>query len=257
MMTRTCFAGAILCALCAFVPAANAAPDVTRVTPDAPKPVTVRIRKSAPRKTVVILKSRKRMDVARPTGVKAVVIDEPNLQTGTVTVVTDKNEFATISTGMGTRIARGSGLASLANVHVGYTLRCYGAWDQDGFQYQATRIALGSNVSETTLIARINAACENIGKARKGGGFGQANVAMAAQSALPKAVGIATGTTPVTPIPAELVPGQPNPATPAPVPGTAPAVVPVDPATVPPTTAPPATPNPAPVVPNAPVAPVP
>ncbi|MBC8142729.1 MAG: hypothetical protein H7Y38_14985 [Armatimonadetes bacterium] len=255
MTTRPFLVGAILCAVAHLIPtSANAAPDATRPVPDpnVPKPVTVKTKKNSPRNTVVILKPRKRMDIARPMGVKAVVIDEPNLQTGTVSVVTDKNEFATISTGMGTRIARGSGLASLGNVHVGYTLRCYGAWDQDGFQYQASRIALGNSVSETTLISRINAACENIGKARKGGGFGQANVAMSSQTALPKALGIATGATPVTPVPAELVPGNTNPAMPAPVPGTAPAPVPVDPATVPPTT-----PNTVPVVPNAPVAPVP
>jgi len=248
MTIQTLLAGAIVCALATTV---HAAPDVTPAP--APKPVTVKIRKSAPRKTMVILKPRKRMDIARPMGVKAVVIDEPNLQTGTVSVVTDKNEFATISTGMGTRIARGSGLASLGNVHVGYTLRCYGAWDQDGFQYQASRISLGDNVSETTLIGRINAACQNIGKARKGGGFGQANVAMAAQTALPKAIGIEAGRTPdaVTPVPADLVPGQAKPTMPAPVPP----ATPIDPATVP--TVPPATPNTVPTVPNAPVVPVP
>lgn len=250
MITRTFLAGATVCALVlsALTAPANAAPDVTRPAP-APKPVTVKIKKATPRKTVVILKGRKRMDIARPQGVKAVVIDEPNLQAGTVSVVTDKNEFATISTGMGTRIARGYGLASLGNVHVGYTVRCYGAWDQDGFQYQASRITLGDNVSETTLVGRINAACQNIGKARKGGGFGQANVAMAAQTALPKAIGIEAGrmSGAVTPVPAELVSGQANPT----MPGTAPTPAPVP--TVPPAT----TPNTVPAVPNTPVAPIP
>lgn len=236
-ITKTALLGLTVCALATTAFAAPK-PDVT---PAPAKPQAVKVMlKSAPKKTMVLVK-RRRADVSRPVGVKAVVIDEPNLQTGTVSVVTEKNEFATISTGMGTRIGRGESLAALGNIHVGYTLRCYGAWDQDGFQYQATRITLGDSVSDTTLIGRVNAACENIAKARKGGGFGQATVAIASQTGIPKAIGIETGTTPpAEPIPADLVPGQTPPAKPAPL---APAT-PVDPTTVPAVpTVPPAAPQ--------------
>ena len=213
---------ALLCAA-AVAPLALAAPDA----PDAPA-ATV---KSKPSKLIVKLRPKKitviakrRMDRAAPLGIKAVVIDEPNLQDGTISVVTERNEFATIATGMGTRFARGYQLAGLNNIHTGYTVRCLGAWDQDGFQYQATSVALGNSVRDTDVIARINAACQNIGKARKGGGFGQSLVTMIPPTALPKAVNIYTGESePLapSPIPASLVPTQTPPA-------------PVSPATIPP-----------------------
>ncbi|MBC8137895.1 MAG: hypothetical protein H8F28_18605 [Fibrella sp.] len=219
------------------------APNVT-ATVAKPKPVMVVKPKKATRKTTVIIR---RADRAEPIGLKVVVIDEPNLQEGTISVVTEKDEFATIATGMGTRIARGYQLAGLNNIHAGYTLRCQGAWDQDGFQYQASRISLGETKRDTDVIARVNAACENIGKARKGGGFGKSLVAMIPRS--PTSQGVSVGGQPYSapssavtaPIPADLVApqgGNNAPETPPATPAS-----PVDPALLPAPT--PAQPTPA------------
>ncbi len=199
---------------------------VTAAVPQKAKPVTVTVKpKPATKRTVVRIRHA---DRAVPTGMKVIVIDEPDVQNGTISVVTEKDEFATIATGMGTRIARGFQLASLSNIHPGYILRCQGAWDQDGFQYQATRIALGETKKDTDVIARVNAACENIGKARKGGGFGQSLVAMTPRTPTSQAVSVnmrSVVTTPpaAAPVPENLIPqnGAPTPA-------------PVDPATLPP-----------------------
>ncbi|MBC7806498.1 MAG: hypothetical protein H7145_10145 [Akkermansiaceae bacterium] len=211
-------------------------PDAPQATVAKPKPVMLTVKpKAATKKTRVIIK---RADRALPVGMKVVVIDEPDLREGTISVVTEKNEFATIATGMGTRIARGYQLAGLSNIHAGYTLRCQGAWDQDGFQYQATRISLGETKRDTDVIARINAACENISKARKGGGFGKSLVAMIPPS--PTSQGVSVGGKPYTkpaPIPTDLVTPQ-NGTTPTVPP--APAAMPVDPSLLPPVAVPPA-----------------
>lgn len=236
------------------------APQVMVVKPavakQKPVTITVKTQKGTKRTTVIF----KRADRAQPTGLKVIVIDEPNLQDGTISVVTEKDEFATIATGMGTKIARGYQLAGLSNIHPGYTLRCQGAWDQDGFQYQANSIALGETKKETDVIARVNAACENIGKARKGGGFGKSLVAMLPTS--PTSQGVSIGGRPyvtpspasTAPIPADLLapqgnaPTAPSTATPAPTP-----VAPVNPALLPgsaPATPAPATPATVPVTPQ-------
>lgn len=232
-------------------------PDAPEITVPKPKPIAVKVQpKKAVKRTRVIIK---RADRAQPTGLKVIVIDEPNVQDGTISVVTEKDEFATIATGMGTRIARGYQLANLGNIHPGYVLRCQGAWDQDGFQYQANRIALGETKRDTDVIARVNAACENIGKARKGGGFGKSLVAMLPPR--PTSQGISIGGRPFTtptsgsPIPADLVAPQNNaPVAPAPATPVSPALVPAPaPATPAPAVPAPATSTPAP----APVAPQP
>ena len=184
---------------------------------------------------------------AAPVSMKAVVIDEPNTQEGTISVVTEANEFATVVAGMGTRIARGYQLTSLGNIHAGYTLRCTGGWDRDGFQYQANRIALGGTVKDTDVIARVNAACQNIGKARKGGGFGQSLVATVPPSAAPNGNSIGGKPfAPPSPIPTGLIPeqtptGAQAPAAQPTAPVTAPGMVPALPGTAPQTV--PATPT--------------
>ena len=214
--------------------------------PDAPeivaKPKTANISaklKAKSKYTRIVIGHAKK---AMPTGLKAVVIDEPNSQDGTISVVTENKEFATINTTMGTRFARGYQLAGLRNIHPGYTVRCQGAWDRDGFQYQASSVALGNSVSDTDVVNWVNSACKNIGKARKGGGFGKSLVAMVPPTALPKAISIGDRKSPApaatpAPIPASLIPNQaptapmpstPNPNTPAPM-------TPIDPQLLPPT----------------------
>jgi hypothetical protein len=233
-------------------------PDAPVVTVPKPRSITVKVQpKRAVKRTTVIFK---RADRAQPTGLKVIVIDEPNVQDGTISVVTEKDEFATIATGMGTRIARGYQPAGLSNIHPGYVLRCQGAWDQDGFQYQARSISLGETKRDTDVIARVNAACENIGKARKGGGFGKSLVAMIPPT--PTSQGISIGgrsyatpsPAPGAAVPEDLIASQNGaPATPAVTQPVSPALVPASSPVAPTTPAPaPAAPTqaPAPVTPQ-------
>lgn len=224
-----------LAALLALALAAGVTPlAFSAPNPDAdvpPKPVRVpihavrkvRMAPSATKRGVALRKAKS----AAPSGVLGVVIDEPNTADGTLSVVTERDEFATIVAGAGTRITRGYALAGLRNIHTGYTVRCTGAWDRDGFQYQASRIALGGTLGEVAVVDRVNAACRHIESARRGGGFGQALVAMVPPSGLPKAVSIGgqpypTPSPSVAPIPASDIPvqgAQPAPPmNPAPVP---------------------------------------
>lgn len=176
-------------ALTATVPAFSAPkPDAPEIAVARPKSVVIRAqaKKTAKRTRVIV----RRAERPAPAGLQAVAIDEPDPQTGTISVVTEKNEFATIATGAGTRFARGNQAASLGNIHTGTVLRCQGGWDRDGFQYVATRVSLGGMKKDTDVIARVNAACENIATARKGGGYGKSLVAMVPPASAPRAVSL-------------------------------------------------------------------
>jgi len=197
--------------------------------------------------TVVVIRGKPKMTT--PTGLMAYVIDEPNVNDGTVSVITEKNEFATIATGPGTRIARGYQLASISNLHPSYAIRCQGKWDQDGYQYHAASIAMGASVSDTDLTKKIAEACKNIKTARRSGGFGQSTVAMIPTAGLPKAVSVGGHPAP-TPTPDATSPNTDVPkVTPPANPGKP---LPIDPSMLPK----PVNPAPPPAAPTLPTTPI-